>query len=34
VYYADRAPGRTSKAARDAAAASRLWDVSAELVGV
>jgi len=32
VYYANRKPGRLSARAQDAAAATRLWDVSAELV--
>jgi NAD(P)-dependent dehydrogenase (short-subunit alcohol dehydrogenase family) len=34
VYYAKRRPARMSNAARDTAAAARLWDVSAELVGL
>ncbi|MFI5047696.1 MAG: SDR family NAD(P)-dependent oxidoreductase [Acidimicrobiia bacterium] len=34
VYYANRKPGRLSKRAQDTAAAARLWDVSADLVGV
>jgi NAD(P)-dependent dehydrogenase (short-subunit alcohol dehydrogenase family) len=34
VYYADRKPGRMSERARDTASAARLWDVSAELVGL
>ena len=34
VYYADRKPGRLSGRAQDTAAAARLWDVSATLVGV
>jgi retinol dehydrogenase-14 len=34
VYYANRKPGRMSSAAGDAAAAARLWDVSAELTGL
>jgi NAD(P)-dependent dehydrogenase (short-subunit alcohol dehydrogenase family) len=34
VYYADRKPGRMSNAAHDTAAAARLWDVSAQLVGI
>jgi NAD(P)-dependent dehydrogenase (short-subunit alcohol dehydrogenase family) len=34
VYYDDRKPGRMSARARDTASAARLWDVSAELVGL
>jgi NAD(P)-dependent dehydrogenase (short-subunit alcohol dehydrogenase family) len=34
VYYADRKPGKMSARATDTAAAARLWDVSAELVGL
>ena len=32
VYYTNRKPSRTSAAARDTAAAARVWDASAELV--
>jgi NAD(P)-dependent dehydrogenase (short-subunit alcohol dehydrogenase family) len=34
VYYADRKPAKMSARARDTASAARLWDVSAELVGL
>jgi NAD(P)-dependent dehydrogenase (short-subunit alcohol dehydrogenase family) len=34
VYYQDRKPGRMSARAKDATSAARLWDVSAELVGL
>ncbi|MFI5052843.1 MAG: SDR family NAD(P)-dependent oxidoreductase [Acidimicrobiia bacterium] len=34
VYYADRKPGKMSASATDSASAARLWDVSAELVGL
>jgi len=34
VYYMDRKPGRLSKSAQDTASAARLWDVSAQLVGL
>ncbi|MET0896119.1 MAG: SDR family NAD(P)-dependent oxidoreductase [Acidimicrobiia bacterium] len=34
TYYMNRKPGRLSSRARDAEAAERLWDVSAQLVGL
>ncbi len=34
VYYSDRSPGRTSKAARDETLARDLWERSAQMVGV
>jgi NAD(P)-dependent dehydrogenase (short-subunit alcohol dehydrogenase family) len=34
VYYDDRKPGRMSARAGDTTSAARLWDVSAELVGL
>jgi len=34
LLRADRKPGRRSKAAQDTASAARLWDVSAQLVGI
>ena len=33
-YFANSKPKTSSKASQDAAAAARLWDVSAELVGL
>jgi retinol dehydrogenase 14 len=33
-YFANRKPKRSSKASYDQAAAARLWQVSAELVGL
>jgi NAD(P)-dependent dehydrogenase (short-subunit alcohol dehydrogenase family) len=34
VYYANRKPARTSAAANDSAAAARLWNESAQMVGL
>jgi len=34
MYYANRKPGSMSSRAKDTTAAARLWDVSAELVGL
>ena len=33
-YFADRKPRKSSKASYDTAAAARLWQVSADLVGI
>jgi hypothetical protein len=34
IYYADGKPAKLSRAAQDPELARRLWDASAELVGI